>query len=188
MTQECVNVSVVSYNGKKSKKMLFQYSEDACDTVKFEVNYIHKTERSIENGTETERNTPQASIGLPTCVTLGPENRLYIGSLGVTLQTAGYDGATLQTYTHCRSQPFRDANFRDINSSLSQFDMLGVTFNPNDERVLPYVSTNALFRSRDRIYKSNKEWWMNGGVQRYKYIADPEDFTLGKQSHGRVCL
>lgn len=188
MIHEYVNVSVVPYSGRESKKMLLQYSEEACDPVKFEINYIHRKDRLIENGAVTERDRPLASIRLPTCVTLGPDNRLYIGSLGGTLHTIGYEGTTLEANTYCRSLPFRDANFVDINGSLSQFDILGVAFNPNDEGVLPYVSTSALFRSRDRIDKSNTEWWKNGGVQRYKYIANPEEFTLDRKSNDNVCL
>lgn len=190
MASEYVNVSVFSQGGRESQRMLFKYSEDACDPVKFEIKHLHRNVTVIANETSTVTTTsPLASIRFPTCVTIGPDNRLYVGSLGGTLHTVGYDGVTLEARTYCRSVPFKDPRFLDVNGSLSQFDILGVTFNPIDEEVLPYVSTSALFRSRGRIDSTNDEWWRNGGVHRYRYIADPEEFTFeSPETDARICL
>lgn len=188
MTAEYVNVSVLSQGGRESQRMLFKYSEDACDPVKFEVKYLHRNVTVIENETSTVTTTPMASILFPTCVMLGPDNRLYIGSLGGTLHTVGYNGVTLEARTYCHSEPFKDPRFLDVNGSLSQFDILGVAFNPIDEELLPYVSTSSLFQSRGKIDSSNDEWWRNGGVHRYKYISDPEQFTFHAETNARICL
>lgn len=186
MTKPLVNVSVVTRTGFRSQFLPFTYSNSSCDSVNFQLRNI-----TIPNQKKNGRkafNEEKPFIKLPTCVTLGPDNRLYIGSLGATLHVVGYDGITLRTKTWCHSLRYQNVNFQSNNRKLSQYSILGITFNPYENNILPYVSTSALYRSKGRIAFSNQGWWKNGGVHRYKFIADPDTFTFNSAQSERVCL
>lgn len=186
MTESLVNVSVRTRTGLRSQYLSFTYSSDSCDSVNFEFRNLSIPDQKKNGKNKFSEKKP--FIKLPTCVTLGPDNRLYIGSLGAKVHVVGYDGVTLRTKTWCHSLSYHNINFQGNDRKLSQYSILGIDFNPYEKNILPYVSTSALYRSKGKIATSNQDWWKNGGVHRYKLIANPDTFKFDNSQSERVCL
>lgn len=186
MIESSVNVSVVTRTGFRSQYLPFTYSKTSCDSVNFRLRNLTMPDQR-KNG-KNALNEEKPFIKLPTCVTLGPDNRLYIGTLGATLHVVGFDGVNMRTKTWCHSQRYQNFNFRGNDKKLSQYSILGVAFNPYERNILPYVSASALYRSKGKIAYSNQEWWTNGGVHRYKFTANPDTFTFKSSQSKRACL
>ena len=166
-TNAVVDIFVTTTTGVVSNPVAFQYGS-ACNSVSFE-----ETEITKQNGDKID------NIGLPTCVTIGQDGKLYMGTLGGSIQVVGYDAGSLLTTSHCYSKRLVDNNYR-INGAPSQRDILGVAFNPADApgSFLLYASSSTLFwhaPKNNRIDYNNSAAWRNGAVERFKPGTDPTD-------------
>ena len=98
----------------------------------------------------TPEDAPENSVKVlrqPTCATLGPDARLYVGTLTGTVAVLGYDPVTLTARTYCTSVPLRDPTLKDDSGAAVGRTILGIAFHPGAEgasSVGPYVSTSTL--------------------------------------------
>lgn len=124
----------------------------------------------------------------PTSVAIGPDNRLYIGSMNGSVAVLGYDVKRLTVQTYCYANSLIDRSFVDDDGNTSPRSILGITFNPaHGDQVLPYVSTTTLnYWKASRISRGNNKAWRNGAIQRLKLTNNPSEFLVGKRSG--VCL
>ncbi|CAN8073807.1 unnamed protein product [Agarophyton chilense] len=151
-----------------SNALIFSYGS-SCDSVSFLETAIKKA-----NGADVNY------LSLPTCATLGGDGKIYMGTLGASVQVLGYDHETLTVTSHCYSKNLVDNNFKK-NGVPSQRDALGIAFDPRDTSLSPYISTSTLFWfDKGRVDTSNKAAWRNGAIDRLKPGADATD--------SKVCL
>eukprot|EP00178_Gracilaria_changii_P027565 TRINITY_DN88_c0_g1_i1.p1 TRINITY_DN88_c0_g1~~TRINITY_DN88_c0_g1_i1.p1 ORF type:complete len:1061 (+),score=165.22 TRINITY_DN88_c0_g1_i1:929-4111(+) len=156
-------VVVTSGSGLKSNALDFSYGS-TCDSIGFDV-----VDMKTSSGGAVD------FLELPTCVTMGGDGKLYIGTLGATVQVLGYDVGSLTVTSHCYSKSITDNNFKK-GTIPSQRDILGIAFDPRDAGLKPYVSTSTLFwYDKNRINFDNKAAWRNGAVDRLKKGTDPSD-------------
>ncbi|CAN8070655.1 unnamed protein product [Agarophyton chilense] len=161
-------VSVTSGGGLPSNSLEFSYGS-TCDSIGFD-----SVDMKTSSGGAVD------FLELPTCVTIGGDGKLYMGTLGATVQVLGYDPVSLTVNSHCYSKSIFDNNFKKGNFP-SQRDILGITFDPRDATLKPYVSTSTLYwYDRNRVDLSNKGAWRNGAIDRLKKGSDPGD--------AKVCL
>ena len=158
-----VKITAITAQGRTSNALTFKYGSK-CDSIGF---------------TNTALKTPGGGdvgfLELPTCATIGGDGKIYMGTLGATVQVLGYDVSTLKTTTHCYSKSIFDGNFKK-GGKPSVRDILGITFDPRDKIMRPWVSTSSLFwHKRDIVDRSNKVAWRNGAVDRLKPGKDPSD-------------
>lgn len=151
-----------------SASVKFRYGSK-CDAVKFDVH---------EMKTETEA---QFSFShRPTCAIFGGDGKIYVGTIGGTVQVLGYNSDSLTTTSHCYSQPVSDSSFLKDGKPAAR-DILGITFNPSDTSVRPYVSSGTLYWfARGNVDKPNPAAWRNGAIDRLRPGTVSTD--------GKVCL
>ncbi|PXF40247.1 hypothetical protein BWQ96_10051 [Gracilariopsis chorda] len=163
-----VQVVATTAGGLSSNALEFSYGS-LCDSIGF-----GGVDMKTAGGAQVD------FLQLPTCITIGGDGKLYIGTLGATVQVLGYKPDTFTVDSHCYSKALLDNNFQK-NSVPAQRDILGITFDPRDTDVKPYVSTQTLFWfDKDRVDRSNMAAWRNGAIDRLKPGSDPSD--------SKVCL
>ncbi|PXF41700.1 Bile salt-activated lipase [Gracilariopsis chorda] len=163
-----VQVVATTAGGLSSNAVEFSYGS-VCDSIGFD-----GVDMKTTGGAQVD------FLQLPTCVTIGGDGKLYIGTLGATVQVLGYKPDTLTVDSHCYSKALLDNNFQK-NSVPAQRDILGITFDPRDTGLKPYISTQTLFWfDKDRVDRSNTAAWRNGAIDRLKPGSDPSD--------SKVCL
>lgn len=163
-----VDIFVSSSAGIVSNPMAFQYGS-ACNSISF-----------LETQLKTQTDEAIDFIGLPTCVTIGQDGKLYIGTLGATIQVLGYNPETLVTTSHCYSKTISDPNYF-LRGKPSKRDILGIAFNPKDKQMLVYATTSTLFghsKGKNRVDLTDKSAWRNGAVERIKPGTDPTDDSV----------
>ncbi|PXF47725.1 hypothetical protein BWQ96_02407 [Gracilariopsis chorda] len=165
---DSADVFVTSASGLKSNTLQFSYGS-TCESIGFSFTDMKTSSGGAVNFLE-----------LPTCVTIGGDGKLYMGTLGATVQVLGYNVDSLTVSSHCYSKAIIDNNFKK-NSSPSQRDILGIALDPRDKSMSPYVTTQTLYwREQERIDTSNTGAWRNGAIDRLKPGTDPSD--------SKVCL
>lgn len=158
-----VDVTVTSESGTMSNPLKFSYGT-ACDSVAF-------TDREIV----TADGDAVDNLNLPTCATIGQDGKIYMGTLGGTIQVLGYDSDLLTVTSQCYSKKIVDLNFQK-DSVPSSRDFLGIAFDPRDKLMMPYVSSATLFwHDRNRVDLSNMAAWRNGAIDRFEPGTDPMD-------------
>lgn len=160
-----VPIVVTSAAGVKSNPIFFQYGS-SCDNVKF-------TEQMMKNpdGSDTD---PK----LPTSAAIGQDGRIYMGTLGGTVQVLEYNMNTFKTISRCQSKPLTHNKFKK-DGKLSRRYILGLTFDPRDKVDRPYITTSTYdWWDKDDIDRSNKQAWQNGAVDRLKPGTDPSDPSI----------
>lgn len=165
-------IYVESSGGVKSNSIGFTYGESKCDPVAFQTTKI-----TVGNNKEVD------FLNLPTSATLGPDGRIYMGTLGATVQVLGYDPITLKAKTYCNSKQIFENEWKNQNDKPSKRDILGIAFNPKGSNNLLYVSTSTLYwHKHQRVVRTNKAAWRNGAIHRMKITKDPGSFVIGKKS------
>lgn len=163
-----VDITATTSTGLESNPVSFSYGS-TCDSVKFD-----------ETSLTTNKGEAVDFLELPTCAVIGQDGRIYMGTLGATVQVIGYDVEKLTTTSHCYSKALIDNDYQ-LNGVPSVRDILGIAFNPRDTVERPYISTSTLFwHDKNRVDRSNKKAWQNGAIDRLKPGTDPTD--------GGVCL
>lgn len=163
-----VDIFVKSPNGKKSNVLRFTYGS-SCDSVSFEMRQLRS-----RNGLATFQ-------FVPTSVTIGQDQKLYMGCIDGSVRAIGYERQTLTVTSHCYSKPILDNRFKDPSGAPASRSILGITFHPADNKPRPYVSSSTLYaHAREHISLSDKRAWMNGAVDRLKPGSDSND--------AQVCL
>lgn len=158
-----VPVKATTAAGDVSNSANFAYGS-SCDSVKFK-----ETKLTKPGGGDVD------FLELPTCAAIGQDGKIYMGTLGATVQVLGYDVKTLKTTSHCYSKSIVDPNYTKAGNP-SVRDFLGITFDPRDKLMRPYVSSSTLFwHDRGRVDKTNLAAWRNGAVDRMKPGSDPMD-------------
>eukprot|EP00178_Gracilaria_changii_P005771 TRINITY_DN1967_c0_g1_i1.p1 TRINITY_DN1967_c0_g1~~TRINITY_DN1967_c0_g1_i1.p1 ORF type:complete len:1431 (-),score=208.29 TRINITY_DN1967_c0_g1_i1:2700-6992(-) len=151
-----------------SNSLIFSYGS-SCDSVGFTETAIKKPDGNDVN-----------YLSLPTCATIGGDGKIYMGTLGASVQVLGYDHESLTVTSHCYSKNLVDNNFKK-NGVPSQRDALGIAFDPRDQSLSPYIATSTLFwYDKGRVDTSNKAAWRNGAIDRLKPGTDATD--------AKVCL
>lgn len=171
-SENVVSIIVSSSTGAVSNALFFEFAS-MCDAVGFE-----ETELTTSTGESVD------TLQSPTCSAFGQDGRIYIGTLGGTVQVLGYNADTLVITSHCYSKntSISDPNFvRRVNGveTPSVRDILGITFDPRDRELRPYVSASTLFWfARRRISPDNLGAWRNGAVERLRPGSDPSDASV----------
>lgn len=158
-----VPVSIISGVGSTSNSLSYAYG-GGCDDVSFS-----RDEVLQKNGDDVDY------LGITTCSVIGQDGKIYLGTLGGTVQVLGYDSVSLTATSHCYSTAIKDPKFSK-NGIPAIRDILGITFDPSDKDIRPYVSTSTFqWYKKGRIDESNKKAWQNGAVDRLKVGTDPTD-------------
>lgn len=176
-------VVVSSAAGTRSNGIPFRYVKSRCTPPAFNPTKLSMTVSGSRSDVDLIRQ--------PTCVTLGPDRRLYIGVFDGSVAVLGYDSISLRALTYCVSKPVTDASFRDSMGNIAERRILGITFNPAETSVLPYVSTSTSeWWSRNNIARSNLAAWRNGAVDRMRLSANPGNFPINARSKSNppVCV
>jgi len=150
---ESLHVSVETGAGV-SNKVPIVYDENAVQPIRFRESRI------------VEKDGSAFEVARPTCVALGPDLKLYIGTMEGFVIRLTIDHFSLKVKHKCQSS-----------APGPNRVVLGIAFNPYDtdpDDVRFYVSTSTLFwKTRDL----GKTGWANGKVQLMK--KDVGGFCLG---------
>lgn len=166
-TKQVVDITAISGRGLESNVVNFDYGS-TCDSIGFEEAEMVK--RTID-ASGADQESPIDFINIPTCATLGQDGKIYLGTLGATVQVLGYDSDTLVATSHCYSEALVDNRFLEGTKPAVR-DILGIAFNPSDKEILPYVSTSTLYwLEKETINLNNKGAWRNGAVDRLKVVT-----------------
>ncbi|CDF35614.1 unnamed protein product [Chondrus crispus] len=160
-----VEIRTTSGTEVSSNALTFTYGgAESCDSIGFT-----RTELKKANG------SPLDTLELPTSAAIGQDGKIYLGTLGGTVQVVEYDVDTLKMTSQCHSKALKDSKYTK-NSIPAVRDILGITFDPRDKEMKPYVSTSTIFwHERERVDRSIKDVWSNGAVDRLKPGTDPTD-------------
>lgn len=156
-----VAITATSSSNLSSNAINFAYGS-TCDSVGFTAEDIIQPNG---NGVDFLR--------LATTIAIGHDQRLYIALLGGTVHVVSYDRMSMQTTSHCYSKELVDPEF-SLNGNPSQRDILGITIDPRDDAIRPYVSSSTMFFYK-RIDHDNAGAWRNGAVDRFKPGTDDSD-------------
>lgn len=160
-----VPIVATSGAGLKSNPVFYAYGS-TCDSINFK-----ETKLVSQAGKDLD-------LKLPTCATIGQDGKIYMGTFGGSVQVLGYDSDSLKATSQCQSHEIRDARFKK-NGIPSQRAILGLTFDPRDKVLRPYVSTSTLdWWHKDKIDRSNTQAWMNGAVDRLAPGKDPSNPSI----------
>ncbi|CDF40686.1 unnamed protein product [Chondrus crispus] len=99
-----------------------------------------------------------------------------MGTLGGTVQVLGYHSDTLIVNSHCYSKKIKDSKFTKNNEPADR-DILGITIDPRDVEIRPYVSTSTLYWLDKKRLDNSPINWRNGAVDRLKpgtEMSDPK--------------
>lgn len=175
-----VKVYLTSATGIKSNQISFTYSGSACDGPAFEPTKLSmRTNNQLKDVNVLEQ---------PTCATLGPDNMLYVGTTRGTVGVLGFDSLSLTATTYCTSQPIIDSTLVDDNGKPSPRSILGITFNPSDKEIRPYVSTSTLnWWSDAQVSKSNRQAWHNGAIDRMRLLSNPKSHPISS-GNNKICV
>lgn len=169
--EKIVDIVAKSGSGLVSNPVKFAYGSK-CDAVDFEEAEIVK---AVRNEVGEEEESPVDFLNLPTCAALGHDGKLYVGTLRGTVQVLGYNSETLIATSHCSSEPLVDNAFLKDGVPAVR-DILGITFDPKEETMMPYVATSTLYwLERGTIDLSNKGAWRNGAVDRLITVPNVQD-------------
>lgn len=163
---EAVPIVATTEAGASSNPVFFSYGS-SCDSVKFtDMFMVHQT--GVDQYAEVD------FLNLPTCAVLGHDGKIYMGTLGGTVQVLGYHTDTLVVSSHCYSKPIKDAKFTKDNAPAVR-DILGITIDPRDVEIKPYVSTSTLYwLDKHRLDNSGANW-RNGAIDRLRPGTDGSD-------------
>lgn len=180
-TRRSVSVSVRTKNGLSSNALSFQYDNGQCDGPAFSPDELFL--KKAGNGRDVID-----FIGQPACVAIGPDHRLYMGTLKGSVAVIGYNADTLRATTYCTSALLTDPAFRASNGEPASRNVLGIAFNPqHGDTILPYISTSTPnWWKQDLIARSNSAAWRNGAVERLRVVANPGSFPIERR--GGICL
>lgn len=156
-----VNIVANTSSNLSSNQLKFLYGS-TCDAVQFDYLELKKF-----NGRNVD------FFPLATSITIGHDQRLYIGVLGGSVHVLAYNTSTLRTTSNCYSKPIIDPQFSFVGSP-SQRDIIGIAIDPRDKEIRPYVSASTIFPSK-RIDSSNTAVWRNAAVERLKPGKDTSD-------------
>lgn len=178
-----IQLSVKTPRGLRSNSIMFRYTpvgKGCDDEVSFGVTRLKKPDSLT-----TMRFVRQA-----TSVAVGPDQRLYIGTLSGNLIVLGYDMVSLRALTLCGSRSLQDKSFRKADGTLSPRTVLGVAFDPSASGpVRPYVTTSTLnWWLRETVALSNKAAWRNGAVERLVVYNDPGKFPIKQSAKLPLCI
>lgn len=162
-TPEAVAIRVTTPAGATSNAVYFSYG-GTCDSVKFtETSMLTAMDQDVDN------------LELPTCVVLGHDGRMYMGTLGGTVQVLSYHHKDLRVSGQCYSKPIVDPKYVK-NGKPATRDILGIAIDPRDIEIRPLVSTSTLYwLDKGRLDNPTSEAWRNGAVDRLKPGSDAED-------------
>lgn len=179
-----VELSVKTPRGRRSNTITFQYiplGKGCNDEVSFSA-----TKLKTPNSSTTMRFVRQA-----TSVTVGPDQRLYIGTLSGSLLALGYDMVSLRARTLCGSPVLQDKSLRKADGTLSPRTVLGVAFDPSVSGSImkPYVTTSTRnWWLQENVAFSNKAAWRNGAVERLAVYIDPGKFRIKQSAELPICI
>lgn len=163
-----VKVTATGFSAVPSNALNFAYGS-TCDSIRFTQTAMKK-----QNGDDVNL------LLLATCAAVGHDGKIYVGTRGATVQVIDYDVTSLKVTSHCYSKSVVDKKYK-LNGTPAVRDFLGITFDPRDSVLRPYLTSSTLFwHRREMIDFSNKEAWRNGAVDRLKPGTDPSD--------SKVCL
>lgn len=124
---------------------------------------------------DTGKNTKN---DLATCIRIGPDGDLYLGTLGAKVLKLTYDMDKLVVTSRCSSKILMDTRFLK-NGVPAQRDILGMVLDPRDQFPRPYIATQTLFWwDKDRVDRNNTMAWRNGAIERLKPGTDPNDPSI----------
>lgn len=157
-----VAITVTSAGGLTSNSVFFSYG-GTCDAIKF-----------IKTTMITGLDQP-FNLHFPTSAVLGHDGKLYMGTLGGTVQVISYHHEDLRVSSQCYSKAIRDPEFVDKYGPAPR-DILGIAIDPRDIEIRPVVSTSTLYwLERKRLTNDTSVAWRNGAVDRLKPGTDPSD-------------
>lgn len=160
---DTVQVSIKSRAGITSNSINFSYGSK-CDSILF-------TKSAIVQSTGGDLKF----LVQATSLVIGQDGKIYIGTLNGAVQVVGYNSESLTSTSHCYSKPVRDARFGK-NGIPAIRAILGITFDPSDKELRPYVSTSTFYwLAHKKIEESNKKAWQNGAIDRLRPGTDPTD-------------
>lgn len=164
-TDGVVQIIATSGTGAISNAVNYGYGS-VCDPVEFISTSLKEQNEEIDN------------IGLPTCAVVGHDGKIYMGTLGGTVQVLSYQAEDLKLTSLCYSKPIKNAIFIKNNKPAVR-DILGIALDPRDVAIRPYVSTNTLYwEDKNRLDNPTSEAWRNGAVERLKVGTDGSDASV----------
>lgn len=185
-----VDVQVISATKRRSNVISLSYVNSACDAPAFDPGHL-----SMPSASSDESKEPVKLLKQPTCATLGPDRRIYVGTLTGTVAVLGYHPVSHVATTYCTSEPLIDPRLKSPSGEPIGRAILGIAFDPTTtdrKRVGPYVSTSTLnFWSDDRVSLDQPESWYNGGVDRMYVYKPPGMFSIkagDTDSDGPLCV
>lgn len=157
-TDEIVQIIATSGSGTESNYVNYGYGS-TCDSVDFTTTSLTNQIEDIDN------------IGLFTCVALGHDGSctlehsvLWYKSWVIMLKIYGDIPVLLQAT--------EESNFVKIGNAATR-DIFGITFDPRDVVLRPYVSTATLYwQDKARLNNPVSETWRNKAVDRLKPGTD----------------
>lgn len=154
-----VKVSAATPEGASGNELSFTYGSEVIPPP---VDEPRDVEFKFEKILETDGSS--AANGFATCIKIGVDGKLYMGTLTATVVVLEYNQDTLEVISRCSSAPLTDNNFKkDGNNAVR--DILGIALDPRDPIPKPYVSTQTLFWfDRNRVDTSNTAAWRNGAI------------------------
>lgn len=193
-----VDVQVISATKRRSNVISLTYVNSACDAPAFDPGHLSMPSASASSSSAASNDSPKEPVKLlkqPTCATLGPDRRIYVGTLTGTVAVLGYHPVSHIATTYCTSEPLMDPRLKSPSGEPVGRAILGIAFDPtttNSRRVGPYVSTSTLnFWSDDRVSLDQPEAWYNGGVDRMYVYKPPGMFSIkpgDDNSDGPLCV
>lgn len=166
------DVAVFAENSRRmrSNSVTFAY-DDKCDAIGFGVRRIKAAGASTTTTTGTAKNSTSNNVKVEdaTSIVIGADGRLYIGTISGVVNVLEYDPFTFIVKSRCSSEKLVDRRYKTTEGLFSLRSILGITFDPRDDVLKPYVSLSTIFWGRQKqIPYSNKQAWMNGAVVRLK--------------------
>lgn len=129
-------------------------------------------------GKMKQKDGTNSSSEFATCIRLGGDGKIYMGTLQGKVVVLEYDMDTFEVSSRCSSRPLKDKRFQKKGAPASR-DILGLVFDPRDTIPRPYVSSQTLFwREKRNIDASNAAAWRNGAVDRLKPGRDATDPSI----------
>lgn len=164
-----VTVFAENSRGMRSNRVKFAY-DDKCDAIGFGLRRLR-----VAGASKTTSNTANTStndnvkVEGATSIVIGADGRLYIGTISGIVNVVEYDPFTFIVKSRCSSEKLVDRRYKTPRGLPSLRSILGITFDPRDDILKPYISLSTIFWGRQKqIPYKNKKAWMNGAVVRLK--------------------
>lgn len=161
-----VTVFAENSRGMRSNSVTFAF-DDKCDAIGFGVRHLKMANASTV--TTKSSTSDNVKVEGATAIVIGGDGRLYIGTISGIVNVLEYDPFTFIVKSRCSSEKLVDRRYKTLGGLFSLRSILGITFDPRDNVLKPYVSLSTIFWGRQKqIPYTNKRAWMNGAVIRLK--------------------